>query len=311
MPVYNAARYLDEALASVLGQRYSAFELLIWDDGSTDSSPEIVRALVDRRVRVLEGGPHLGYLRASNRLLEAASGELLAFQDADDFSSPDRLDSQVAAFAADPNLGICGTWARLIDAKGRQLSILETPVEDAEIRKQMYERNPFLGPSIMIRAGAYRAIGGRREAFEGYSHQDYDWASRVVDRFGARNVPDLLYTYRQHGTSNSKQVNVKRAIGHLLARDLARQRRDNGADALDRGDTAGFEALVAKHSAPYLEDVAWLDRDYAGRFLWEGFPSWAIRHAWAAVRKSPRDLRNYRALAYCLRHALAAPWAWR
>ena len=311
MPVYNAERYLHEAVASVLAQSYSRFELLIWDDGSTDSSRSIIEALADPRVRLLQNERRVGYLRASNRLLAAASGELIAFQDADDACSVDRIETQVSMFTEDAHLGICGTWARLVDAKGRLISIEATPVEDQEIRAQMYVRNPFYGPSIMIHAAALREVGGRREAFDGYSHQDDDWACRIVDRFRARNVPLPLYTYRQHGASNSKQVNIKRAVGHLLARELARQRRDDGSDVLDRGDMAGFDALVERLSAPYIADVALLDRDFAGRFLWAGFPSWAIRRAWAAVRKSPRDLRNYRVLAYCVRRALAAPWAWR
>jgi hypothetical protein len=133
----------------------------------------------------------------------------------------------------------------------------------------------------------------------------------VVDRFKAKNLPDPLYVYRQHRSSNSKVVNVKRAIGHELARELARERRDSGSDVLDRGDAPGFDALVARLSEPYLKDPAWLYRDFAGRFLWAGHPAWAIRNAWTAIRTTPSDLRNYRALAYCLRKGLFTRGPWR
>ena len=309
MPVYNAERYLGEAIASALGQSHSRIELLILDDASTDKSPSIIQGVSDERVRVLRNAHRMGYLRSSNRLLAAAEGEIVAFQDADDSCSPNRLEVQLSAFADDPALGICGTWARLVDARGRLRGIDRRPTDDAEIREQMYVRNPFVGPSVMIRAAAGREVGGRREAFDGYSHQDDDWTCRVVDRFRARNVALPLYTYRQHSTSNSKQVNIKRAIGHQLARELARERRESGSDVLDRRDAAGFDALVARLSEPYLADAALLHRDFASQFLWAGFPTWAIRQAWAAVRKSPWDLRNYRVLAYCVRHGPTAAWS--
>lgn len=311
MAVYNAESYLPDAIASVLAQTYPRLEVIILDDCSTDRSPAIIGSVTDTRIKVLRNETRLGYLRSSNRLLHAASGDLLAFQDADDSSESNRLAAQVSAFEADPRLGICGTWARLVDSRGRLLSIDERPVEDFAIREQMYVRNPFLGPSLMVRAAAFREVGGRREAFDGYSHQDDDWACRIVDRFRARNLPHPFYTYRQHQSSNSKQVNIKRALGNLLARELARERRDNGSDVLERADLAGFDALVSRLAAPYSNDVALLDREFASRFLWGGFPSWAIRHACAAVGKSPGDMRNYRVLAFCIRKALSAPWAWR
>ena len=301
MPAFNAGPFVAAAIRSILSQTHSDLELLVADDLSSDQTREVVASLPDPRIRILHNDRHLGYLRTTNRLFELARGRYVTFQDADDLSEPIRLAEQVRAFQQEPGLGACGTWAQLIDARGGLLRVDEKPVAPAEIRREMYVRNPFCGATMMVRMEALRAIGGYREGFEGLSHQDYDWACRLVERYAARNLPRPLYAYRQHGASNSKQISVGRAIGHLVVRALAEERRQRGSDCLADGDSEAFAALVARLGAPYVADPARLDREFAARFLWAGFPGWAIRRAWSALRKSPWHLRNYRLLVHCVR----------
>src|ERR1051325_5151993 len=105
MPVYNAERYLREAVQSILNQTFSDFEFLIINDGSTDQSQLILQEYAARDARiVLKSRPNTGYTRALNELLAMARGELIARMDADDISEPQRLALQAALLRENPDL---------------------------------------------------------------------------------------------------------------------------------------------------------------------------------------------------------------
>src|SRR5437764_6248747 len=91
MPVHNALPHLDEAVQSILGQTYTKFEFVIYDDGSTDGSTERLRywAEQDGRIRLTVGKRNLGPVGSSNFVVGKASGDLIARMDADDISHPD------------------------------------------------------------------------------------------------------------------------------------------------------------------------------------------------------------------------------
>src|SRR5687768_9316916 len=103
MPVYNGERYLDEAIESVLAQEFADFEFVIVDDGSTDSTPELLAkwAARDPRIVVVRQFDNCGTGCALNAGLAVARGEYIARQDADDLSLPGRLARQVAALDGD------------------------------------------------------------------------------------------------------------------------------------------------------------------------------------------------------------------
>ena len=103
MPVYNAERFLAEAIESVLQQTFTQFEFLIIDDGSTDSSPEIVRSYSDPRIRFLQNEQNLGITATLNKGIELAQADLIARMDADDICYPDRLQKQMEFVAAHPD----------------------------------------------------------------------------------------------------------------------------------------------------------------------------------------------------------------
>ena len=140
MPVFNAARYLAPAVQSVLGQTFRDFEFLIVDDGSTDSSGEMLRgyAARDPRIRLISR-PNTGYVVALNEMLGRARGELVARMDADDISLRARFERQVGALTRDPGLVCVGGACEMIDSRGSRLVDLTLPVTDAEIQKSCLE----------------------------------------------------------------------------------------------------------------------------------------------------------------------------
>lgn len=96
MPSYNTAKYIKESIESVRNQRYTDWELIIVDDCSTDNTDEVVKKIVDNRIRYLKNDKNCGAAVSRNRALREAKGRWIAFLDSDDLWMPDKLEKQVA-----------------------------------------------------------------------------------------------------------------------------------------------------------------------------------------------------------------------
>lgn len=226
LPVYNAARWLPAALDSLLGQTFRDFELLAVDDGSTDESPDILHRIRDPRVRVL-AGPHRGVVAAMRTALSAARAPVVARADADDVSRPDRLERQVRFLGEHPEVAVVGAAVRRL---GRRLS---NPPDTARIRWAALYRNPFANPTVAYRRSAALAVGGYPD--DHVHVDDYPFLSRLIDRFEAANLPDVLVEMTVHPASLSV-VHSRAAIA-----ESDRVRRANLRRLVDDG--AAVEAL--------------------------------------------------------------------
>jgi glycosyltransferase involved in cell wall biosynthesis len=202
MSVHNGARYLAEAVDSILSQGFADFEFLVIDDGSTDASAVILRGYSDPRLRVIHNPRNLGLTRSLNRGLGEARGRYVARQDADDSSHPDRLARQVTFLDANPNVALLGTGVRIINGRGRRRGL------DVEVRPSTYHGiqwrllfgNPFAHTSTMFRRDVvWGEFGGYDESC--VFSQDFDLWSRVLTRYQGVNLPEPLVNYRSHGMS--------------------------------------------------------------------------------------------------------------
>jgi glycosyltransferase involved in cell wall biosynthesis len=162
MPTRNALPYLDEAVSSILGQSHADFEFVILDDGSEDGSRERLRywAAADSRIRLIESERSLGPVGSSNLVVESARAPIIARMDADDVSTPDRLERQLELLALHPEAVLVGSVWEGIDRHGRR-------VREADCSK-LGENGfapPFAHGSVMFRREAFLRAGGyRREA---------------------------------------------------------------------------------------------------------------------------------------------------
>jgi len=100
MPTYNCGRFIRESIGSVLAQTYQEWELIIVDDLSTDDTDAIVRSYEDKRIRYMRNESNMGAALTRNRALCAAKGRYIAFLDADDIWTPDKLEKQIAFMQA-------------------------------------------------------------------------------------------------------------------------------------------------------------------------------------------------------------------
>ena len=221
MPVYNAERFLREAIDSILAQSFKPFEFLIIDDGSTDSSAEIVESYKDERIRFIRNERNLGITPTLNKGIALASCELVARMDADDISHPQRLQKQYVYMKRNPRTAMLSTWARVI-TEDKRLIRLE------RYRSNFYYYNLtfecwIYHPTIMFRKSAVEAIGMYRMPYS----EDYDLVWRMSTRFPISNLAEPLVDYRISPTSlngvlkkeeydRANEANVLRNIRHYM-----------------------------------------------------------------------------------------------
>lgn len=244
MPVYNAERYVEEAVRSILWQTFADFELVAIDDGSTDSSGEILERLAcyDPRIRVIRQ-ENSGIATARNRASEVARGELLAIMDADDICLPERLGRQVSCMTARPHLALIGAGYEEIDSSGDPTGWrMVPPARDEEIKNGLTRGCPIAQPTVMMRRDAFFAVGGYRAGFS--QAEDYDLWLRLAERYRLANLPEPLVRYRVHADSSSQRSVHDQVVGVLAARACARFRRARGYDPVGEGQNLSPEILA-------------------------------------------------------------------
>ena len=198
LPIYNAARYLREAVESLRTQTHADFEIVAVDDGSTDESAEILRTVARTEPRLqVESRPNTGIVGALNDGLALARGEFIARMDADDVSLPRRFSAQLDFLAQHPDCVALGSDVEFTDPEGRPLSRRRPAQDHAEILRQLLDGNggALVHPSVMFRRAAVERIGGYREH---YSLEDLDIYLRLTEHGTLANLPDVLLRYRQH-----------------------------------------------------------------------------------------------------------------
>lgn len=195
MPVHNGARWLADAIESVLTQEFTDFELILVDDASRDASPAIMAdaATRDARVRILRLDTNVGLPAALNHGFAAARGSLHSWTSDDNLLRPQMLARLVATLDAHPHADIVHADFMLIDDAGRELGRSRVgPVE-----RLLYGNN--IGACFLYRACVTEALGGYDPALFGV--EDYDFWLRAAQRFAFVTLHEDLYVYRKHGGS--------------------------------------------------------------------------------------------------------------
>jgi len=192
-------------------------ELIVVDDGSTDTTPDLLAAVRDPRLRVLTQA-RTGLTRALNRALGAARAELIARLDADDVALPERLALQRAFLERAPEVGVLGAAAREVDAAGVPVRTVRPPEDDATIRRALIRANPLVHSTIVARRVLLERAGGYDETLP--VAQDYDLWMRLARLTRLANLPDVLVVRRL----GPRRVSVEREDDRLRAEARVRWR---------------------------------------------------------------------------------------
>lgn len=260
IPVFNAERTVESAIASIQAQTLRDIRLLVVDDGSTDRSGEVLARIAaqDARVEVLRQ-PNGGIVDALNAGLARCTAPFVARHDADDLAAPDRFAQQLDYLQAYPGCVAADGYYWIINAQGRRTgaqAFAYGPVRhDATSfpSEEPYLTHPFL----MVRRDAMMAVGGYRHAFHS---EDSDLYWRLLEYGELRHMPVFVGSYRYHGgsVSSASIVNGRiAAINSQLAALSHRRRQAHGPDfgfpreKLGRYVAAGsLEAMLAIASEP-------------------------------------------------------------
>ena len=204
MAVYNERPYLGTAVQSILDQTFEDFEFLIVNDGSTDGSKKVLEEFgqSDDRIRLVHQ-ENQGLIASLNRGLGMARGKYVARMDGDDISHPERFGRQVQFLNDSPEVGIVGTQANKIDAKGN-LRVdwkRSLPTDPDVVIWRLLFNVCFCHPTVMMRRSVLEDLGGYAEWAVGA--EDYELFTRAVLNTRLVNLPETLLEHRRHENSVS------------------------------------------------------------------------------------------------------------
>jgi len=238
MPAHNEQRHIGEAVESVLAQTWADFELIILDDGSTDSTRQIAEgyAARDARVRV-ESHANIGIAPTLNKGFELASSEWVAQMHSDDVMMPNRIERQMAFVSEHPELAVASSWIKHINTEGKIIARGNTPLTTHEAVEKLYLSNELVGishPAAILRKSSVQAVGGYRKQFR--VNEDLDlWARLLENGFKILVQPEYLLKYRIHdGSASIARARSISAQVHWVKDCMLRRRR--GEDELSWPD---------------------------------------------------------------------------
>ena len=194
MPVYNAEKYVAEAVESILQQTYTDFEFIIIDDCSTDNSYGILQtyAAKDIRIRLFKNDVNNKLPKTLNFGIAQSNGKYIARMDADDISLPERFAKQVEFMESHPEIGVCGTWIKEFIDENKQITrMVEYPVEHKLISiTLLFDENCLAHPSTLLKREIFTDIQLYYESSFGGAAEDYElWVRLLVHGILFHNFP--------------------------------------------------------------------------------------------------------------------------
>jgi glycosyltransferase involved in cell wall biosynthesis len=286
MPVYNAERYVAEAVESILAQSFRDFEFIIIDDGSTDGSLAILEkyAARDERIRLISR-PNTGLVGALNEGLSMARADLIARMDADDIAMPERFASQAEYLSNHHEVVAVGGRILAIGPFGDDLTeMLDHESHEVIDREHLRANCSIAHPAAMIRASSLLAIGGYRAKY--WPAEDLDLWLRMAEVGHLANLSEVVLKYRQNPQS----------IGHTQWFQQRERSQAAVADAcVRRGLSYEEDNRLVQGEPPSQID---LHRKWAWWALTSGHIGTARRHAFSAFRRAPFAVQSWR-VVYC------------
>lgn len=202
MPVYNAEKFVTQAVESILNQTYEKFELIIIDDASTDSTSKILKDFKkkDKRITLIRNKENLGVTKSLNIAVAKAVGKYIVRMDADDWSYPDRFELQVKLMQDHPEVVVSGSYVEVCDSRLKTKYTRKYHLDDTTIRKHIFRYSPFAHPATIWKTNVLKK--------ERYNEtittcQDYELYFRVGKIGKFMNLDKPLLKLRLHEGSVS------------------------------------------------------------------------------------------------------------
>lgn len=210
LPVYNADKFVNSAIKSILKQTHSNFELIIFDDGSSDQSREIINSFKDPRIKKIFYNTNQGLIHILNEGLNISKGKYITRMDSDDIALPNRIEKQVDFLENNLDIGVCGSFARVISQEGELLNIWKMPSNHNDIKANLLEGAVLCHPTIMFRKKSIKGIYYSKD----WRHaEDYELWTRLINKTKFHVLPEILLYYRNHPQQvSSEYYNLQKSL---------------------------------------------------------------------------------------------------
>jgi len=219
MTAYNSELFIRKAIQSVLDQTFSDFELIVYNDGSTDRTVAVVKEFADPRIRLLSSEKNRGVTYARQTTLSLAKGKYVAILDSDDIAFPTRLEKQYKFLETHPDVKLCGGNAVVIDEKGNH--IVETLIpfyRPEELKVKLFFNNIFVNSTVMYRREEVLSLGGYRDRVLA---EDYDLFVRLANLYEIYILTEEFLVYYRLHSNNISQTKRNKIIEEV--REIKRE----------------------------------------------------------------------------------------
>ncbi len=205
IPIYNAERYLIQAIDSILSQTLENFELILINDASTDKTLQIIQKYKekDKRIRLINNKKNLQMAESLNLAIDQAESELIARMDQDDISLPNRLAVQYAFMKNHPNAAIVGNDIIIIDENDKVIGKRTYPTSSKGLKGTLFRYSAFAHPTVMFRKKPFQKVNGYNP--KKHPCEDIDLWFRLGQKNEFASIPEFLLKYRVSIVSGSHQ----------------------------------------------------------------------------------------------------------
>lgn len=285
IPVYNGEKTIRQTIESVINQTFSNFELIVIDDGSQDSTLDIVRSISDSRLKVFSF-PNAGLAASRNRGIQLASGDYISFIDADDLWTGDKLEAQLKALLDNPQAAVAFSWTDCIDESGQFSRRGNYSTVSGNVYAQLLLTD-FIenGSNLLIRSEAFKKVSYFNESLP--AAEDWEMWLRLAANYEFVVVPSPQVLYRLSTTSMSANV-VRQEAACLQVIDQAFAQAPDSVQHLKKPSLANlYKYLTYKVLAGVPDPQA---GKIAVRFWWQVLHHqpelWQKRVTWKIFLKS-------------------------
>jgi len=242
LPVFNGEKYIKQSINSILAQTYHNFELIIINDGSTDSSQEIINSFNDNRIISIQQ-VNEGVAAACQKGLFIAKGKYIMRHDADDICLPEKLERQVKFLEAHNDIALVGTQVAFMTHRGKIAHDCRQPKNEYFEGKpyrlasidDFNPYSPITHATILARTEVLRKLGGYRKEF--LTSEDTDLWLRLLDYHKAAVLNKCDYFVRLNPASATRRYKKTINFYRNLAIQFAYERRNKGTDPLMRNES--------------------------------------------------------------------------
>ncbi len=257
---FNHEEYIAASIESAVRQTWSALEILVFDDGSSDDSVNIIESLPFRENFTFIPQQNAGYAATLNRAIERASGKYFTYWGSDDIAMLDRVEKQVALMEARPEVAVCAGNALMIDGDGILIDkrLRLHPARDLQFHDLLTGSTPgFVSPTAMIRTDVLREIGGYRPDIP--LEDLYLWLKLAKEGHQIHVLNDILLYYRKHESNTYRDLPF---MYHNILKTLA-----------EYSDSPEYDAVISKLRNSYFLTAAKRGQKQFARELLKEIPT--------------------------------------